>query len=86
MGEKVTGYVVYYVEELRDEHIEGAKCFETLDEACSYINGGRWFGNYTFRIFEMGQEVKLEPIKVKEHEKTVVKERTVYRVSTGVEK
>ena len=56
-----TGYVVYGCEHLRDGLEEWAKCFDTLETALAYVNEDFFAnGRMTFRLFELGKEVKLE--------------------------
>jgi hypothetical protein len=73
-------WVVYGCEHLRDGIEEWAKVVSSVEEALAYINSGRFQHNYTFKIFELGKEVPIKQRTVKEEQKVVVKEHTVYEV------
>lgn len=80
----MAGYVVYYCEHLRDGTEEGAKCFDALEEALAFLNKARndWFAadNHTFRLFELGREVRLLEETVEESQPPRVVRRSVVAV------
>jgi len=79
MSKKPNGYVLYIYVSLQDGYEESAKCFSTIEDAVNYINKDRWPGDqYTFRLFELGKEIKLIPFTEKEPQPSKVK--TVYKV------
>ena len=83
MSDKATGYVVYYCERLRDGREEGAKCFDTVEQASAFINADNWgpgYRNITFRLFELGRELSLERVDEEVPQPPVVK--TQFRVSS----
>lgn len=75
---KPTGYVVYYVERMRDENAEHARCFERLDHAIAFVNklADSFFGAcIESRLFEMGKEVPLVSDDVEEPQPAKVTRR-----------
>lgn len=72
------GYVVSAFEHLRDGTECHAKLFRTIDEAMAYIDkvyNEAFAGcNYSFQLFELSREIKLESKEVVE-EKEVVKKK-----------
>lgn len=72
------GYVVNVVEHLRDGTEYHAKLFHTIDEAMAYIDRvyNEVFAgcNYSFQLFQLSREIKLESKEVVE-EKEVVKKK-----------
>lgn len=74
------GYVVYWIEQLRDGEESGSKIFSSLEEALQliekYANGFAGC-NITFQLFELGKEV---PLKEGEVEEEVMKEVITRRV------
>ena len=69
-------YVVWYEERLRDGMEDGAKIFESVEEALKFIEYGanRWFAasNHTFKLFKLGAEVPIQLSDIKTEKKEVV--------------
>ena len=75
------GFVVYGQEHLRDELVEWAKCFNTLEQAIEYINKDLFASNITFRLFRLGEEIPLVQENIEEPQPPKVK--TKYKAAGG---
>jgi hypothetical protein len=73
------GYVVCFIERLRDGIEEGARAFDNLPAALAFINTDFFAkNNYTFRLFTLGEEIPLHQEKVQIPQP--MKDKIVYKV------
>lgn len=82
-------YVVYFCEHLRDGEEDGAKIVSTIEQALAVIDRiGNGFagGNYSFRLFKLGEEIPLKREVVKEPKPVEVVERAKFSIAEAPKK
>ena len=72
---EVSNYVGWYEEHLRDGHESGAKIFGNKQDALDWFGGFSEFGNYEFKLFELGKEIPIKLEAVEEPQPPKVKKK-----------